>query len=282
MGPALLPAPRSPRRCEPCGPLDERWLPVPALAGRSGRGDPRSEPPARPRNGVSSASRCWCIGPAGASVSVLAGLAFGQAYRRSRSGGSGRAGNRRPLHHLCSFDESRVQRLWRGVRSRQVVGSGANAFASHLAVPMIVSVRPSACGSPCRSRAGFPSHRSCRSNRRLRASRCICGSPGLLLRAREACFPILLRASLPTSIRLHFPFAYQGFRPWKRGPVWPSRCPDAAPAARVVQAESTRLIHTRRHCRGQLGKAPSGLGICLRGFAVSRGLAGRAAAAAGR
>jgi hypothetical protein len=52
-----------------------------------------------------------------------------------------------------------------------------------------------------------------RSGQRPRATRCICGSPSQSRRTCKACFPILLRASLPLSIRFKFSITFQAITP---------------------------------------------------------------------
>jgi hypothetical protein len=105
-----------------------------------------------------------------------------------------------------------------GVRSRQAVGSGPRTFSFHLAVP-----RPS---FNCRSGLSVPPGRNLAflcvfpsrqlTTFQLRATRCICGSLGSLRGVFRACFPTLLRASLPGRSASVFPFGFSGFPPKPR------------------------------------------------------------------
>jgi hypothetical protein len=100
-----------------------------------------------------------------------------------------------------------------GVRSRQAVGSGPKTFSFHLAVPRPPFNFHSGLSVPLRRSAAFllvlPVRR--RTTFQLRATHCICGSLGSFRRTLQACFPTLLRASLPGRSASVFPFGLNGF-----------------------------------------------------------------------
>lgn len=103
-----------------------------------------------------------------------------------------------------------------GDGSRQAVGRAPKSRSVRLAVPAFRCIPPAWAsrrdGSQGEGFATVPSgvvvrlaearpsvapSGPRRLGQRLRATRCICGSPGSIRRSREACFPTLLRASLP-------------------------------------------------------------------------------------
>jgi len=132
-----------------------------------------------------------------------------------------------------------------GVRSRQAVGSGPKAFP----VPpggSVTALMPCRSGHPVRFAEAPLSVRPSRplSKRPTGcvAARCICGSPDSDRSHPEACFPTLLRASLP-DLAVRFPFPFQPFPASSSSAVSPSRWLEAAPPNRVAQAESCGFIH---------------------------------------
>lgn len=201
MGPALLPAPLSPASTVSCGPRFVRCRTIPVRGQVPGRGDAWSSTASAFRtqgyccivmlvaSGPIAGDKPWGQPVAIVAPVVPIGLSapFGHPDRPFRPARLKPA--RGPVRRLVGL-QAAVPSAWR--------------FQPHRCcrqpwVPCgTLRCRGLRCVLPlCRSRALVRPSAPRRSGFRLRASRGICGSPSRSAGIFEACFPTLLRASLP-------------------------------------------------------------------------------------
>ena len=114
--------------------------------------------------------------------------------------------SRLSLPGLLPASGSVRRRFWRFSASRSCLPRAAWRFRDRCPTCRfrlsfcLAEARLSVCRPDCLEQSSRP-----------RAARCICGSREPLRRAFPACFPTLLRASLPASEGCVFPFPFSGF-----------------------------------------------------------------------